>query len=550
MKYMNISILGIGEVNVKEESTLEEILIEHKKEEWPIVVAALVNNKLKELTFKPKAEDQIRFVDLSDTDGGRIYQRGLSFLLIRSAKEVFENIEVHISHSLSKGYYFDVKYHRILREEDIKKIYDKMELIVEKNEPFNKLTVSKDEAKEIFTRFNMESKKDLMDYREYDYINIYQSDWMKEYFFGYMVPSAGYLKIFDLMLYDNGIILRVPTKFSPFEIPEFVESPNIAQVFKEYKEWASIMECTYVSHLNNIIKNEGYKELIQISEVFQEKRIAEIADLITKRNKRVILIAGPSSSGKTTFANRLKIQLRVNGLKPVTLSTDDYFVEREHTPLDENGEYNFETIDAVDLDLFNNKLKCLLQGETVQLPEFNFKTGKKEYNGKIMTIDWDQPIIIEGIHGLNPRLTYDIFEKDKFKIYISALTQLNIDKHNRIPTTDARLIRRIVRDNNYRGRSASETLNQWNSVRKGEEVHIFPYQEDADLMFNSAIIYELAIMKKHVVPLLKAIDEKDPMYMESIRLLKFLQYFESIEDDSLVPSNSILKEFIGGSIFR
>jgi len=550
MKYMKIDIIGIGKVKVKEESTLEDILILYRKKEWPIVVAALVNNKLKELTFKPKAGDQIRFVNLSDTDGGRIYQRGLSFLLIRSAKEVFENIEIHISHSLSKGYYFDVKYDRILREEDIEKIYNKMKLIVERNEPFKKLTVSKTEAKEIFTRFNMDSKKDLMDYREYDYINIYQSDWMKEYFFGYMVPSAGYLKIFDLMLYDNGIILRVPTKFSPFEIPEFVESPNISQVFKEYKEWASIMECTYVSHLNNIIKTNGYKELIQISEVFQEKRIAEIADIITKRNKRVVLIAGPSSSGKTTFANRLKIQLRVNGLKPVTLSTDDYFVEREQTPIDENGEYDFETIDAVDLDLFNHKLKSLLQGETVELPEFNFKTGKKEYNGKFMAIDWDQPIIIEGIHGLNPRLTYDIFEKDKFKIYISALTQLNIDKHNRIPTTDARLIRRIVRDNNYRGRSASETLNQWNSVRRGEEIQIFPYQEDADLMFNSAIIYELAIMKKHVVPLLEAIDIKDPMYMESIRLLKFLQYFESIEDDTLVPSNSILKEFIGGSIFR
>jgi len=524
--------------------------MQNKKEERPIVVAALVNNKLRELTFKPKAMDQIRFIDLSDTDGGRIYQRGLSFLLIRSAKEVFEDIDIHISHSLSKGYYFDVKYHRILREEDIKKIYKRMKRIVEKNEPFKKLTVSKEKAKELFTRFNMESKKDLLDYREYDYINIYQSGWMKEYFFGYMVPSAGYLKKFDLMLYDNGIILRVPTKFSPFQIPDFLESPNIAQVFKEYKEWASIMQCTYVSHLNSIIKNDGYKELIQISEVFQEKRISEIADMITKRNKRVILIAGPTSSGKTTFANRLKIQLRVNGLKPVTLSTDDYFVERENTPIDENGAYNFETIEAVDLDLFNRNLKGLLQGESVQLPEFNFKTGKKEYKGKVLKIDWNQPIIIEGIHGLNPKLSYDIFEKDKFKIYISALTQLNIDEHNRIPTTDARLIRRIVRDNNYRGKSASETLNQWHSVRRGEEIHIFPYQEASDVVFNSAIIYELAIMKKHIIPLLKEIDEEDPMYMESIRLLKFLQYFESIEDDSLVPSNSILKEFIGGSIFR
>lgn len=547
---MKINIYELGIVEVNDNASLEEVLRVCNRNDKPITVAALVNNKLRELTYKIKENDEIRFVDLSNTDGIRIYQRGLSYLLIRSAKEVFENIEIKISHSLSKGLFFEVDYKRLLTEDDIRIINKKMLEIVDKNEPFNKITVSKEEAKDIFHKFNMQSKKHLLDYREYDYINLYQSDWMKKYFFGYMVPSTGYLKTFELVLYDNGIILRHPTRFSPFEIPEFIELPNITKVFKEYKKWASIMDCSYVSSLNQIIKNGEYKDLIQITEVFQENKIGEIADLITNEEKRVILIAGPSSSGKTTFANRLRIQLRVNGLNPVTLSTDDYFVERDETPIDENGEYDFESIEAVDLDLFNENLKAILQGERVQLPEFNFKTGRKEYNGKELKINRDQPIIIEGIHGLNPKLTFDIFEKEKFKIYISALTQLNIDKHNRIPTTDARLIRRIVRDNNYRGNSAKDTLKQWPSVRRGEERNIFPYQEDADVMFNSAIIYELAVMKKHVEPLLKEIHEDDEMYMEALRLLKFLQYFEIIDDDELIPNNSILKEFIGGSIFR
>jgi uridine kinase len=550
MKMMKINIDGIGIMEVDKNITLEELLKKNPREKTPIIVAALVNNKLKELTDEISDGDLIKFIDLSNSDGARIYQRSLSYLLVRSIKEIFSNIEVKVTHSLSKGLFFETDYNRVLNESDIKKIDEKMREIVSNDEPYKKIQVSNEDAKEIFEIFNMVHTKELLDYREIDYINLYQSDWMKKYFFGYMVPSTSYLQLFDLMLYDNGIILRHPTTSSPFKVPKFVESPKIAKVFNEHENWAAIMGCSYVANLNSIIRNNEHRELIQIAEVFQEKKIAEIADRIAAEEKRVILIAGPSSSGKTTFANRLKIQLRANGINPVTLSTDDYFVERSETPIDEHGEFDFETIDAVDLELFNSDLKGILQGKKVALPEFNFVTGSKEYKGKELQIERYQPIIIEGIHGLNPRLTFDIFEKDKFKIYISALTQLNIDKHNRIPTTDARLIRRIVRDNNYRGNSASVSLNQWASVRRGEEKNIFPYQEDADVVFNSAIIYELAVMKKHVEPLLREIKEDDKMYMEAVRLLKFLQYFEIIEDDLLIPSNSILKEFIGGSIFR
>jgi uridine kinase len=550
MKMMKINIENIGIMKIDESITLEELLVKFPRKDKPITVAALVNNKLKELSYKIRENDKIKFIDLSNNDGIRIYQRSLSYLLVRSAKEIFTDIEMKVNYSLSKGLYFGLNYSRVLNENDIQKISKKMREIVAKNDIYEKVKVSNEEAKKVFSFFNMQSTGDLLDYRKFDYINLYKSDWMKEYFFGYMVPSTGYLKLFELLLYDNGIILRHPTLSSPFKVPKFIESPKIAKVFGEHEKWAAIMNCSYVSSLNRIIKNNGHKELIQIAEVFQEKKIAEIADKITKEGKRVILIAGPSSSGKTTFANRLKIQLRANGINPVTLSTDDYFVERDETPIDENGELDFESIEAVDLKLFNMNLKGILQGEEVFLPEFNFKVGKKEYKGKKMKIGRHQPIIIEGIHGLDPKLTFGIFEKDKFRIYISALTQLNINKHNRVPTTDARLIRRIVRDNNYRGNSASVTLNQWASVRRGEERNIFPYQEDADVVFNSAIIYELAVMKKHVLPLLEEIDKDDKMYMEAVRLLKFLQYFETINDDSLIPCNSILKEFIGGSIFR
>lgn len=547
---IKLDIIGHEEVEVEEGITLEKLAKRFQTPEKPKIVAAIVNNKLRELTNTLAEDSTIEFVDLSSLDGVRIYQRGLTYLLIRSAKELFENIEINLLHSLSKGLFFEVDYKRSLNKRDIIKIKEEMQRIIEKGEVFEKIKVSKEEARKHFIKFKMPSKTQILDYREYDYINLYKSGWMKNYFYGYMVPSTDYLEVFDLMLYDQGIILRHPTPFSPKEVPAFVESPNLAKIFREYEDWASIMNCSYVANLNNKIENNEYQELINISESLQEKKISEIADMITKEKKRIILIAGPSSSGKTTFSKRLQIHLKVNGIHPITLSTDNYFVSREETPRDENGDYNFETIDAIDLELFNRNLNDLLEGVEVELPRFNFKKGCKEYKGDYLKITEDQPIIIEGIHGLNPRLTYDIFEKDKFKIYISALTQLNIDRHNRIPTTDARLIRRMVRDNNFRGYDAKTTIELWNSVRKGEEEYIFPFQEDADIMFNSALIYELSILKKHVQPLLQTIEKDHPAYLEAVRLLKVLQYFKSIDDDSSIPNTSILKEFIGGSIFK
>ncbi|MBN2897820.1 MAG: nucleoside kinase, partial [Clostridia bacterium] len=398
--------------------------------------------------------------------------------------------------------------------------------------------------------YHMASKVNLLRYRENDSVNIYSCGWLKNYFYGYMLPSTGYIKAFGLLKYDKGVILRYPTNYSGDVLPEFKETPKLASIFNESEAWGKILGVADVASLNDFIVANKSGELIRTAEALHEKKIAEIADMIARSGKRVILIAGPSSSGKTTFANRLKVQLKVNGLHPITLSTDDYFVDREFTPLDEEGKYDFESIDAVDIEKFNSDLSDLLAGEEVDLPTFDFKEGKRRYTGRKLKIRPDQLVIIEGIHGLNENFTRDIFQKDKFKIYISALTQLNIDHHNRIPTTDTRLLRRIVRDYNYRGNDAKGTISQWPSVRKGEEKNIFPYQEDADVIFNSALAYELAVLKKYAEPLLERITDKEPEYPEAKRLLKFLSYVKSIDDDELVMNISILKEFIGGSVFR
>jgi uridine kinase len=424
-----------------------------------------------------------------------------------------------------------------------------MKEIVELKERFIKIKMDKNEAIENFRRYKMFSKVDLLKYRESDFVNIYSCGWFKNYFYGYMVPDTGYTSKFEVIKYDKGVILRHPTNFSFDSIPEFTETPKIASIFGEAEKWGRILGVSEVANLNDKIVDGEEGDIIRISEALHEKKIAQIADMISASEKRVVLIAGPSSSGKTTFAKRLMIQLKVNGVNPITVSTDDYFVDREFTPRDEHGEYDFESIDAVDVEQFNKDLNDLLNGEEVQLPTFDFKIGKKKYFGNKIKIEKNQPIIIEGIHGLNEKFTRDIYKKDKFKIYISALTQLNIDHHNRIPTTDTRLLRRILRDNTHRGHNAQSTIKQWPSVRKGEEKNIFPFQEEADVIFNSALVYELAIMKKYAEPLLNEITPLDSEYSEAKRLLKFLSYFKSIDNDNLVPNTSILREFIGDSCF-
>ncbi|EOD01609.1 uridine kinase family protein [Caldisalinibacter kiritimatiensis] len=426
-----------------------------------------------------------------------------------------------------------------------------MQEIIDADIDIKREKISIDKAKEIFQGQGMEDKLRLLKYREKDYIHVYNLDGYYDTFYGYLAPSTGYIKKFALKYYEPGIIIRFPRKQSNFMLPKFEAHNKLAKIFKESEEWGDILEVGDVASLNDKIRDGSFEEIIRISEALHEKKIAYIADKISEDNdKRVVLIAGPSSSGKTTFTERLSIQLKVNGKRPISISLDNYFVNREDTPRDENGDYDFESLEAIDIKQFNEDLINLMKGESVELPIYNFLTGKREYMGNKVQIDKDQPILIEGIHGLNEKLTSLIPHKNKFKIYVSALTQLNIDSHNRIPTTDTRLIRRIVRDAKYRGNNALKTLQLWSSVRRGEEKNIFPFQEEADVMFNSALVYELAILKKYAEPLLKEIDRTNEYYSESKRLLKFLSYFKSANYESDIPKTSIIREFIGGSCFR
>ena len=529
-------------------STFEEV-VSDIKENGRNIVAVLANCKLRELMDTVDKEAEVSFVDLMDPIGNRIYQRSIAFVFIRASMELFSGCEVSVEHSISNGLYCEIHYKRALLEEDIKRIEQRMKEIIEENVPFEKEKVSVDEAKQNFEEYGQKGKVNLMKYREKPYINIYKCGWLKNYFYGYMVPSTGYLKDFKLQYYKPGVVLRFPTISEQGRIPEFVEQPKLFKIFRESEKWGGILGVDYVASLNDLVVSNMDGKFIRIAEALHEKKIANIADDITRdlTHRKVILIAGPSSSGKTTFAQRLAIQLSVNGLKPVSISLDNYFVNRENTPLDENGGFNFESIHAIDIELFNHDLKNILAGEKVALPTFNFHNGKREYNGETIKIEKDQPIILEGIHCLNDELTKDIDPKCKFKVYISALTQLNIDEHNRIPTTDLRLIRRIVRDNKFRSNDVETSLELWKSVRRGEEKNIFPFQEEADVMFNSALFYELGVLKKYIEPLLRQVQPCSQYFPEAKRLLKFLSYFIVIHDEENIPKTSILREFIGGS---
>ncbi len=514
------------------------------------IVAFKVNNHLFELhrTIE-QADNELEIIDFNQADGLRIIQRSLSFVFIRAVKELFADASVDIQHSLSGGLFCLIKKSAPLTADEVAQIDAKMRQLVAADEPFEKMTISHDEARKIFEAQGMYSKVKLLKYRNTNVINVYKYGWLYNYFYGYMAASAGILAAFELTFFDGGVILRTPTPYSKGAVPPFQPQPKISHIHRESEKWGDILNVGYLYNINELIQSGEITEQILINEALHAKKIAEIADRITREKRRIILIAGPSSSGKTTFANRLKVQLRVNGLRPITMGTDDYFVERAKTPKDQFGNYDFESIEAVDLKQFNADLLGLLAGKEVELPTFNFQKGAREYHGEKLKIADDQLIIIEGIHGLNPRLTEAIDDATKFKIYISCLTQLNIDNHNRIPTTDSRLIRRIVRDNKYRGHSAEKTIGMWASVRRGEERNIFPYQESADVMFNSALVYELPVLKKHIEPLLMNITSDAPEYPEVKRILKFLSYVLSVPSDQVIPNTSIIKEFIGGSVY-
>lgn len=533
-------------------TTYEKIVQEYQsKYEYPIILL-MKDCKLCELHKKLKKEGTTEFITTQDQIGYETYRRSVSLLLLKALHYVggYDNIrKVTMHYSVSSGYYYTIDGDIVLDEEFLSKVKAYMLELVERQVPILKRSVGTEEAMELFHNHKMYDKEKLFYFRRVSRVNIYSLEEYEDYFYGFMANHTGYLKHFDLYLYDDGLVLQLPKRESPNEVPPFAPRPKIFQVQKESAQWSETIQADTVGDLNERITKEGANNLILIAEALQEAKISQIAEQIVQaENRKIIMIAGPSSSGKTTFSHRLSIQLAAHGMKPHPIGVDNYFVNREDTPLDSNGNYNFECLEAIDVKQFNEDMSALLRGEEVELPRFNFKTGLREYKGDFLKLGEEDVLVIEGIHCLNDKLSSSLPSESKFKIYISALTQLNIDEHNRIPTTDGRLIRRIVRDARTRGASAKATIGMWNSVRRGEEENIFPYQESADVMFNSALIYELAVLKLYAEPLLFSITKEEPEYAEAKRLLKFLDYFLGVPSES-IPSNSILREFVGNGCF-
>lgn len=538
------------EVEIKKGIRVEQIYKERIDKLPYTIIAAKINNEFKDLTFLLEEECKVELLDIRTQAANLIYQYSLSLLYIKAVKDCIGDVRVEIQNSLNKGLYTEIKTKEPLTVEEIKNIEKRMYGLVEQDIPYSKGSTEVEEGIEILKKEGLIEKIRLLDENDnLKKVTFYSLGGYKDFFYGLMVPSTGYVKYFELRKYRRGVLLRFPHPSNPDQIPTYVDEKKLYQAFGEQTRWDKLLDINYVADLNEKIENGEYRELIQLSEALHEKKIAEIADMIKQQGKRIILIAGPSSSGKTTFARRLCIQLKVNGLKPLYMGTDDYFVEREETPLDENGEMDFENLGALDIELFNKDMNNLLSGEVVDLPTFDFMTGHKNYGKRITSISKEQPIVIEGIHALNEQLTAYIPKEEKFKIYISPLTQLNIDSTNRIPTTDERMLRRMVRDNLYRGHNAQSTIASWPKVRKGEDKNIFPYSNEADVFFNSYHVYEIAVLKKYAEPLLEQITPDESEYAEAQRLLGFLRFFKTIEDDDIIINNSIIREFIGGSIF-
>jgi len=538
------------EIEIVKGTTIEELYQGIKQELPYIVLSAKVNNRQEDLTYPMEEPCSVELLDMRTQGANLIYQYSLTLLYIKAVRDLFGDVRVEIQNSLNKGLYTEIKTKSPLTEEQVEAVEARMREIVKADVPFVKELLPREEALEVLAQEGLEEKWRLVKYAEQiQTVKFYTLEDCRDSFFSYIVPSAGYLQHFELKKYRRGVLLRFPHPNAPDVIPEYEDEVKLYQAFSEQTRWDQLLGVNYVADLNEKIDNGQYKELIQLSEALHEKKISDIADQIKQEHKRIILIAGPSSSGKTTFARRLCIQLKVNGLEPLYLGTDDYFVEREETPLDEYGDKDYENLGALDIELFNHDMNALLAGEAVDLPEFDFLTGHKVFGKRITSVKPGQPIVIEGIHGLNEALTAQIPKEEKFKIYISPLTQLNIDGHNRIPTTEERMLRRMVRDNLYRGRNAQSTIDDWPKVRAGEDKNIFPYNGEADVLFNSYHVYEIAVLKKYAEPLLQQVTPEEPAYMTAQRLLRFLRFFKTIEDDHIIVNNSILREFIGGSIF-
>ena len=534
------------------ETTFQQIADEYQSQMENDIVLVKFQQDLRELHQSVLRDGELEFITTAEKPGRDTYRRSVTLLMEAAAWKLYPNLELLVQHSIGQGYYCEFRHEDAICVPDQKMLQalkEKMQAFVEADLPIVKYNMSTQDASARFRQMGRMDKVRLMRYRRSSRVNVYELQEFPDYYYGYMVPDASYLSCFDLKLFEDGFVLQFPPKGQPQTVPEFRPEMKIYHVQRDSMEWGSRLGIPTVGALNDFIVQHTAKELIMIQEAFHEKKIAEIAaQIAAKPEQKIVLIAGPSSSGKTTFSHRLSTQLSVYGLKPHPIAADDYFVDREKTPRDADGKYDFERIEAIDAVQLNADMTALLNGETVELPTFNFKTGRRDYKGRTKTLGKDDILIIEGIHCLNDALTVSLPRENKFKIYISALTQLNIDEHNRIPTTDGRLLRRIVRDARTRGASAKDTIAMWDSVRRGEERNIFPYQESADVMFNSALIYELAVLKLYAEPQLFSISPEEPEYEEAKRLLKFLDYFLPVPGDD-IPNNSLIREFIGGGCF-
>jgi uridine kinase len=518
--------------------------------EFPIY-GALVNNKVRELEFEVVKPKNIRFIDYTHPDGKRIYIRTLFFILYAAVRDVMPDATLIIDHGISRGYYCELQNVNLpFCDECVEKIKARMNVIISEDLPIERKGKQLEKILAEYAEAGLNDKVQLYEGTGWLYSYVYYLGKHLNYFHGHMLPSTGYITNYNLERFNGGMFLRLPSEQEHGQLRDFIQQDKLFEIFQQHKDWASILNMANAGSLNQLVRQGKEGEIIKISEALHEKRIAEIATTISERSSaiKIVLIAGPSSSGKTTFSKRLAVQLAVCGIKSSQLSLDNYFIDREHTPVDEHGNFDFETLEAIDIDFFNQQLLELVEGKGVEIPKFSFQTGTRFFDGEILQLDENEVLIIEGIHGLNPKLLTKIDSSITFKLFISALTSISIDDHSPISTTDNRLIRRMIRDAKYRGYSALETIRRWPSVRSGEEKNIFPHQENADVMFNTALLYELAVLKRYAEPLLKSVPENQPEFAESLRLMKFLSYFKPV-DDTEIPPTSLIREFVGGSSF-
>ena len=533
--------------------TFESIVRKYQEEYNNSIALIYFNGKMRELNKRLERDGVISFITTKDSAGHNAYVRTAQMLLVKAVRDILKekgnSVHVKIEFALGNAIYCSVHNGVNVTDEFAQRVENEMKRLRDKNVPIIKKTYPIDDAIELFKRQGMHDKERLFHYRRGSTINVYSMEGYYDYFYGYMLPSAGYVNLFKIAAYNGGLLLILPRQENPFELEEFEDQESLFEQLYLSTKWGDLVNISTVGDLNDAICGGSISDMILVQEALQERRIGEIAaQIFRKKDTKFVMVAGPSSSGKTTFAHRLAVQLRSFGLRPHIISMDDYFVNREQTPIDIDGNYNYEVLEAVDIDLFMDDMLDLLEGNTVEMPQFDFKAGKRVYKGRYLKLEKDDILIIEGIHGLNPKASEELPEKNKFKIYISCMTSLNIDEHNRIPSTDARLLRRMVRDARTRGNSAQHTFELWPKVRMGEDMNIFPYQDDADAVFNSVLIYELAVIKQFAEPLLFNVKQNEPAYYEAKRLLKFLEYFVGV-DTAAVPTNSLLREFVGGGCF-